>query len=198
MISNDRIKYFKTLYKQDDVISFAEILAVMDKESSGNEFFVGNERLFKDNMAAAERITGATRKDILDVVYVADKKYLKFRCEPSIYKLVVKNCKKFTLPKDRFMLSSSLGVGQKLMYYWLARHEPDQSKWMNRAEQFGADVQLQVKTMTFDLRGCYAAAKGNRALAYSFYNAGTGIKKPTAYGIAVAELVEKYEEVLKV
>lgn len=208
MISDARINFLRQYYIHDTVILFSDVLAIIDQESSGTEFFFETDHLFKDNLAAASKITGVPElrikqlilapapratsilKKLLGLVMAPPNRYLKFRCEPSIYALV-KDFKTFT-QEDKFLLSCSFGIGQRLVYYWLTNNKIPQSQWISSIKFFSTDLRSQMKEIITNLRWWVYKAKGNKLLGYSYYNAGGGIKQPTAYGASVAKLEAQY------
>ena len=213
MISEERVKYLKQFYEPwNKNIKFSDVLAICDKESSGIEYFTSNDKLFWQNIKAAEKITGLPRKEILDMVFIAQpittkfqkfmfnafhlntapSKYIKFRCEPSIYKLV-KDMKEFTL-KDKFLLASSVGVGQRLLYYWLANSKKPKAIWIKESKKFAVDIKAQMKEIVVNMSWWMLSAKGNRQLGFTRYNAGGGAKQPSQYGITVDKLSEYYRK----
>lgn len=210
MINESRCNFLKTYYSPSKTVKFSDILAIADKESSGVEYFTSKDQLFWQNIRAAEKITGLSQKDILDMVIIPSTKktifqefmfnafnvgeptrYIKFRCEPSIFALV-KNMKEFSL-KEKFLLGCSVGIGQRLLYYWLGTSKKPKSEWIKASKDFAVDLQEQIKEMEINMSWWFLKANKNRELAFSYYNAGGGIKKPTPYGIAVNNLSKQYK-----
>lgn len=211
MIPDARAKYLKTFYFTNRSILCSDVLAVCDKESSGVEYFTNADSLFKQNLRAAQKITGLSEKDILSMVTLpgtknnlfhefmfqkfgvgTPTKYIKFRCEPSIFK-IVKGFKEFTL-KEKFLLACSVGVGQKLLYYYLANSKKPKSQWMPAARAFSMNVEAQIREVISNMSWWLLKAKGDKTLAFSYYNAGGGIKQSTQYGIAVNNLTQIYKK----
>lgn len=183
-------------------VRVSDALAVIDKESGGALIFRGTELLYRQNLAAAERITGLTKEQILKAVTIQDGPYKgmisKFRCEPG-YWAWAKRYAKALKPEEMFLLSCSFGVGQK-MSRWLvtgiAVHD-----WIPVIRKFMGSLSLQIAYCVGDLDNLLAGANGDRPLAFTRYNAGPSatVKNPAykPYGEHVAGKAKKFEEELK-
>lgn len=208
MIPNQRIQYLKSLYISNKTISLAEVLALADQESGGYEYFTENDHLFIDNLNAAHAITGLSIDQLKAAVLITPAKYnqfflkycfglkigdparyIKFRCEPSIFN-IVKNRTDFTMV-EKFLLSCSMGIGQRLVYYWISNSRIPASAWIKNIKSFSIDVSAQIKELVNNMSWWLLRADGNRILSYSMYNAGS-VKQPTAYGYAIANKVKLY------
>lgn len=157
-------------------VTSADVLAVIQKESGGVPYFTGAEPLFKANLAAAERITGMSQVSILQAVTYLQAgplqgKFYKFRCEPGYYDWA-KSLRGSWTPQDRFLLSCSFGLGQK-MARWLVGQGIEPLKWIEFIHKFAFDQNLQVQYVCGDLDGLLIQSGGDRLLAFTRYNQGT-------------------------
>lgn len=186
-------------------VSAADVLAVIQKESGGVGYFTGQEPLYKANLAAAADITGLSKDQIIKAVTYPDaSKYAgflyKFRCEPGYWTWASK-LKGSWSGEQRFLLSCSFGLGQK-MARWLLSGVPG-ARWMPFLELFNENQDLQVQYCAGDLDQLMAAAKDhNRLVAYTRYNEGFRLDKRTGkpiewisdYGRVVGRYAKAYRE----
>ena len=208
MISEARIDYLKSLYTPSKNLKFSDILAICDKESSGVEYFTDKDKLFHDNIRAAMKITGLSKKEILEEVLISKPvyntffnrmfgiqdqpaRYIKFRCEPSIWN-IVKGFKEFTV-REKFLLASSVGVGQRLTYYYIANSKKPKSQWIVEIKKFAVDVKLQMREISVNMSWWLYKAKDNKELAFTMYNRGY-TTTVSSYGKSVAALAQLYKK----
>lgn len=182
-------------------VRVADVLACIDKESGGVPIFNAKDALLRQNILAAQRITGLTPAQIRQAMTIQDGPYKgmisKFRCEPGYWAWAQKYAKVLK-PEERLLLSCSFGVGQK-MSRWLitgiAVHD-----FLPIIRKFMGSLSLQVAYCAGDLDNLLENAKGDRPLAFTRYNAGPSAtdKNPAyaAYGLNVAARAKRLEEEL--
>ena len=156
-------------------VTSADVLAVIQKESGGVAHFLGNEPLFRQNLRAAQTITGLDQTSILQSVMITQGllagKHYKFRCEPGYWEWA-KKLKGSWTQQDRFLLSCSFGLGQK-MARWLVSSGVPGADWINFIQKFAFDQNLQVQYICGDLDALLVQARGQRQVAFTRYNQGT-------------------------
>ena len=156
-------------------VTSADVLAVIQKESGGVNHFIGTERLCLDNLRAAERITGLTELQLMQHLIFVDGplagKLYKFRCEPGYWDWASKLKGSWTA-QERFLLSCSFGLGQK-MARWLVSAGLEGAQWIPFIHKFNRDQNLQIQYVCGDLDALLTQAGGNRLLAFTRYNQGT-------------------------
>lgn len=176
-------------------VTAADVAAVVCKESHAVPYFSTTDPLYKANLRAASAITGLTQVALKSALIIASGPYkgkiAKFRCEPGYWSWAKKQ--KFT-PIDQFLLSCSFGVGQKMTRYYV--YGTPQSKWISSIRKLMAQVELQLLYVAGDLDKLLVGTKGNRALAFTRYNAGPSAtaKSPAykAYGLPVAAMAKQF------
>jgi hypothetical protein len=151
-------------------VTAADVLAVIQKESSGIAVFDGTEPLFVANLRAAARITGLSKEAILNTVRV-NGVICKFRCEPGYWAWASKLKGSWTA-EERFLLSCSFGLGQK-MARWLVSSGIEGAQWIAFIRKFNADLNLQIQYVCGDLDALLVGSGGNRLVAFTRYNQGT-------------------------
>lgn len=186
-------------------VSSADVLATIQKESGGVPFFTGHEDLYRQNLISAARITGLDKELIIKTVsYPASSRFTgslyKFRCEPAYWSWAQKLKGSWT-GEQRFLLSCSFGLGQK-MARWLLNGVPG-ARWMPFLELFNDNLDLQIQYCAGDLDQLIAGAKDqNRLVAYTRYNEGFAIDRKTGkpqeritdYGRLVGRFARAYRE----
>lgn len=183
-------------------VRVSDTLACIDKESGGVPIFRGTEILFKQNLRAAEKITGLTTEQIRSAMIIQDGPYkgfiAKFRCEPGYWQWAQRYAKVFK-PEELLLLSCSFGLGQK-MSRWLLTGMPVH-EYLPFIRKFMGSVSLQIVYCIGDLDSLLVQSGGNRPLAFTRYNAGPSAtdKNPAykAYGLVVDAKAKKLEQDLK-
>lgn len=189
--------------KPRKAVTSADVLAVIQKESGGVSHFTGTEPLFKANLRAAQQITGLSEIQILQVVTFPDGplqgKFYKFRCEPGYWEWASKLRNSWT-PQERFLLSCSFGLGQK-MARWLVGGGIEPLQWIPFIHKFARDQNLQIQYCAGDLDALLWQArndKDQRFLAFTRYNQGTRDKnkdgKPDLIVSDYGRIVEGYRK----
>jgi hypothetical protein len=179
-------------------VSVADMLAVVEHESGGVLYFNRNDRLLKDNLKAAVKITGLPEVEILSVMQIqagAYKNFLaKFRCEPGYYKN-----NKGTTPEEKLLLSCSFGLGQKMTPFLV--NKLPKPEWVPFIKNFMGNATLQLLYVAGDLDALMKGASGDKPLAFARYNGGPGIKPGgkvyDKYGIPVAKRAKEIENYLE-
>lgn len=176
-------------------VKIEDVLAVIKKESGFSPIFNPNDLLYKQNLRAAQRITGLPATEIIAAVRIPSGEFkgelAKFRCEPGYWEWA----KKFTRPaRDEFLLSCSFGLGQK-MARWLVANTPE-ATWMQTVVKFMGDVPTQLLYICGDLDALMIAAGGNKPVAFTRYNEGTRFdpvtKKPVPRITEYGRVTDKY------
>ena len=161
-------------------VTSADVLAVMQKESSGVPIFKPEDALFKANLKAAMDITGCTKEEILKIMTIEygplQGQIAKFRCEPGYWQWA-ERLKGSWSKTERMLLACSLGVGQK-MVRWLTSGVAG-AEWIKFSRQFAGNIDLQIQYCAGDLDSLLSGCQGNRAVAYTLYNEGTRIDPKT-------------------
>ncbi len=181
--------------------TWADVLAVAEHESGGVAIFNPTDRQFRDNLAAAAKITGLTKEQIIKAATINNGalkgKIAKFRCEPGYWSWA-KTLPAFT-PEEKFLLSCSFGVGQQ-MTRWLVAKTP-KPEWISLIHNFMGNVSLQMLWIAGQLDALMVDTKGDKTLAFARYNGGPAVKTPNAapyknYGIPVAKRARELEQFL--
>lgn len=188
--------------RQRKHVRVSDTLACIDKESGGAPIFRGTEILFKQNLRAAEKITGLSIDQIRAAMTIQDGPYKgmisKFRCEPGYWQWAQKYSKVFK-PEELLLLSCSFGLGQK-MSRWLITGMPVH-EYLPFIRKFMGSISLQIQYCAGDLDSLLVGTKGDRPLAFTRYNAGPSatVNNPAykPYGLVVAEKAKKLEQDLK-
>jgi len=183
-------------------VSVADVLACIEHESHGVSTFNSHDQQFRDNLAAARKITGLSDAQIVAAVTINQGpligKLSKFRCEPGYYTWAKGFGAKFT-PEEKLLLSCSFGLGQKMARWLLTGLQ--QKEYMPTIRQFMSSQKTQIMYCIGDLDQLMVGTKGDKTLAFARYNAGPGAQVGGAtykgYGTQVAAGAKKFEELLK-
>jgi hypothetical protein len=179
-------------------VTLADILAVCERESHCVPVFTERDNLYRVNLKAASQITGLAEVDLVKALIIpvgVYKNYVaKFRCEPGYWKWAKEVKGSFTQP-ERFLLSCSIGVGQK-MTRWLVTGTPKQ-QWIPGIKHFMGSVATQLLYVAGDLDRLIDISSGDRKLAYTRYNAGPGAKQHTEYGDTTYRRYEQIKQTLE-
>lgn len=184
-------------------VSVADVLAVIDRESEGVPIFRKTDHLFQDNLAAAAKITGVPAAKLANAAIIQGGPYkgsiAKFRCEPGYWDWAKSLTNRDWLPEERFILSCSFGLGQKMARWLLTGVAP--GDWMSIIRQFMGSDRLQIMYVAGDLERLLADSHGDKALAFTRYNAGSKAnqswKAYQDYGLVVAKRAEEIDQQLK-
>lgn len=184
-------------------VRVSDVLAVIDKESGGVPIFRGTEILFKQNLQAASNITHLTTDQIRQAMTIQDGPYKgmisKFRCEPGYWLWAKRYANAIKKPEDLILLSCSFGLGQQ-MSRWLVTGTPVH-EWAATVRKFMGSVSLQIAYCVGNIDSLLVQSNGNRALAFTRYNAGGSAteKNPAykTYGLVVEAKAKRFEEELK-
>ena len=175
------------------LVTLADVLAVAERESEGVPIFQPTDLLYHANLQAAQRLTGLSSKDLITAATIPSGKYQgqisKFRCEPGYWVWASKLKGRFT-PAQKFLLASSIGVGQKMARWLVTGTTPDE--WITIIHQFMGSVPTQVLYIAGDIDNLLTGAGGDRKLAYTRYNAGPNTKHVTEYGLDVFARYERF------
>lgn len=178
----------------------ADILAVIERESGNCLYFRATDALLAWNTSDAEKITGLS-KDVIHKAMIIGAgphkgQISKFRCEPG-YWAWAKNLSGLS-DVDKLLLSCSFGYGQK-MSRWLVGKLP-KPEWIPFVRNFMGNTSLQIMYIAGDLDQLLKLSNGDRALAFTRYNAGPGAtaKSPAHknYGTPVAKRAAEIHEYL--
>jgi hypothetical protein len=202
-------------------VAFSDVLAVIDKESAGIPYFLGNEPLFRMNLNMAlswveprphptiphktimvRFKSGATEKEIRDVITIPagalQGKWSKFRFEYGYWHEFAKPLLKvheFT-PAQLVLLSSSVGLGQQMLRFVVQKLHPE--LMLEAAYQFMGDLDAQISWVMGNLEH---DAHQDKQLMFARYNAGPGArlhgKTYNTYGADVLTRSHKIELWLK-
>lgn len=176
----------------------AEVQAIIDQESTNEMYFdswsnkqyLRNLRTVRDHIPdeveCHKALTHLRHIDhyhqgnnVLDSIKIA-----KFRFSPSRWKEVNEKFKSMNI-SDKFLLSCSVGLGQKLMFYLYDELVKDNHPSpLEECKKFVHNKNMQIEQVEKDLNYWLKQAKNKRVLAYSMYNAGF-CKEPNAYGLEI-------------
>lgn len=194
----EKIVHSKTRYH----VTVADVLAVIQKESSGVPIFNPNHLpmedkenlLFRQNLAEASRLSGVSKPEILKINTILTGEYkgeiAKFRCEPG-YMRWAKNLKGTFTPVERMLLACSLGAGQKMVRWLVDGSTKPRTEWLQFALKFAGDLDLQLQYCAGDLESLLSVSH-SRELAYTRYNAGGSAKAVTPYGTITKGYYDAY------
>ena len=185
-----------------------EIQAIIDEESDGEMYFDSymnaqyraNMRIVRnhipDEVQCNEALKLLRKVDItrggLEQVVIAKFRFSLARWEEVNKDLTFKNWN----IHNRFLLSCSVGLAQKIIMYLykesinLGRHPVNA---LEVCHLFVHDKDMQTKQCEKDLNYWLGRAKGNRLLAYSCYNAGM-VDKPNGYGYNIQDKVKELKD----
>ncbi|MBY0548735.1 MAG: hypothetical protein K2W95_15805 [Candidatus Obscuribacterales bacterium] len=186
-------------------VTVADILGCVQKESGFCSYFNESDKLFKDNKAAAARIAKIEPAKIVEYCVIPngplEDKIGKFRCEPGYWTWSsnLKPAGRFG-EQERFLLSCSFGLGQKMMR-WLVANTPTLT-WFSLIQKFMGDEEMQLLYCAGDLDSLMVGAGGNKPVAFTRYNEGFVLdkvtRKPlprvTAYGKTVSSYAAAIEK----
>ena len=173
-------------------VTAADVLACVSKESGGVPIFHANDKLLAANLRAAEKITGISQDQIKQTMIIQSGPYqgeiAKFRAEPGYWKWA-QNYKSAFKNTDLLLLSCSFGLGQKMTRWYVAGVPV--GEWIPNIKGFMGNVPLQLLYCAGDLDALMVQTKGDKALAFTRYNAGPSANKNwpayKAYGLPVFE-----------
>ena len=173
-------------------VTAADVLACVSKESGGVPIFHANDKLLAANLRAAEKITGISQDQIKQTMIIQSGPYqgeiAKFRAEPGYWKWA-QNYKSAFKNTDLLLLSCSFGLGQKMTRWYVAGVPV--GEWIPNIKGFMGNVPLQLLYCAGDLDALMVQSKGDKALAFTRYNAGPAANKNypayKAYGLPVYE-----------
>lgn len=186
-------------------VLLSDIVAVIEKESSGVAVFNKTDDLFRDNLRAAIRITGLPEELILKAVTIQSGplkgSIAKFRCEPGYWRWANGLTNRPWTKEERFLLSCSFGLGQKMARWLVTGVAP--GDWMSIIRQFMGSEKLQINYCAGDLEQLLNRYGGDRPIAFTCYNAGHDRAKEywkaamLKYGKPVADKAAQLEKELK-
>lgn len=180
-----------------------EVNAIIAQESTGSMYFksyderqyILNMRKVREHFASPIDVYSCFRdfnKFVDKQVYVA-----KFRFSPARWKEVNQDKSLGHLDlAERFLLSCSVGLGQKIMLYLYRERLKELNNPKNAIDYCKLFVHNEVaqrKQVHKDLEYWFKQAKGDRLLGFSMYNAGF-VKEYNAYGL---EIMERLKNVSK-
>jgi hypothetical protein len=181
--------------KKRQYAQLPDVAAILCQESHGVPYFAGTEPLYRANLNAASKITGLTAEQINQTIAIPSGEYKghlsKFRCEPDYWNWA----KELDFePPNQFLLSCSIGVGQKMTRYYVSAFP--QNEWIPMIQEFMGDVPQQVLCVCNDIDQLLIGTKGDRPLSFTRYNAGPSATKTnpryTSYGLPVAHMAKQF------
>ena len=172
-------------------VTWQDVEAVIQQETSGVPIFNPNETLYKLNLLSAENLAdlppAVIKQSVTIIQGPLEGKICKFRMEPGYWRWA--DSQTGLDIQLRVLLACSLGVGQK-MARWLITNVP-KYQWGNVIRHFMADVPTQLLYVAGDLDNLLLQSEGDRLLAYTRYNAGAGAKTVSKYGRDVFNVFEE-------
>jgi hypothetical protein len=173
-----------------------EVNAVIAQESSGEMYFDSYEnRQYRLNCRKVrEHITDEVELNKafkhLNKIEGNSLHVAKFRFSPARWKEI--NSDKNLAQLDisvRFLLSCSIGLGQKIMLYLykeVLKEGHSSAKALDTCLKFVHNRESQVNQVYKDLEYWFTQSKGDKLLGFSMYNAGF-VKEHNTYGLEILE-----------
>ena len=101
-------------------------------------------------------------------------------------------------PVDTVALSCSWGIGQKWGLAYVESQAHEEPKLARETlRNFLTNQDVQLKQVVADYASCLRQSQGNRALAFSRYNAGMRCLAVTGYGASVLAKADAFAKQLK-
>lgn len=154
-------------------VRLSDVLAVIEHESHGSAIFRTTDLQYQQNLNAAAKITGMSSDAIRKAAVIQSGPFkgciAKFRCEPGYYAWAKTLKNRPWTAEEKFLLSCSFGLGQKMMRWLVSGTAP--GDWMSIIRQFMGSVNLQIAYCAGDLEQLIARY-GDREVAFTCYNAG--------------------------
>jgi hypothetical protein len=174
--------------KDRSIMDIYDVAAVCFKESAGNGFFSPMDVLYRVNLLAVSAGAHVLPNQFEYFIQVHDGpnkgRIPKFRFERSWYEQIqISSLYKHLTKLDQALWACSIGIAQKSILYLMASGRTSQSESV--VQNFCSDEAVQIRQCYADLEALAVRAHGNKALAFSQYNAGASSMRVTDYGAQV-------------
>jgi hypothetical protein len=176
-----------------------DLLAICVYETQGNAYFEPYSELMAANFKAMTEVVPIEHYDFISYNRVASGPYAgaipKWRFEPSWYR-------EYGL-KLSYVFHSNVAVASMCCSWGIAQQgapfmlgTPALPQLAGYLKQFQSDPTMQLRVLSYELGNLMSTAGGDKALAFSRYNAGGGDDKVTTYGERVHALSVEFAKTL--